>query len=361
MARWRGPIAAALTAALLLPMLGTTPVVAQSDAVPDPVTAYAPLVYLHPNEDLLPYRVDLYVPQSELWWNRDGRTCDAVLKDDHALLGVIAAGGYSENIDHHDDCTTDTVLTPWTTIEFAAPGFTHPSDRRPLGEKAEGFYLDVPDDDPDDILGGSPIGKAPSYYEYEPGRFIIYWFFYARNEQGPNRHDGDWEHIVVRLDPEDRATDVAYYQHECAPVLKRWAEVERDGDHPVVYSALGSHASYWEPRSPSLPVNTDCVLPDIFDEAEQSDKVWRTWQGAGLVEARAEPWYRYGGIWGEPFDGLLTTNPDIIGRFSTGGLGPSVWRFDGYDPVIPEGWDKAQPPIAIGPSGKPLSRPAALR
>jgi hypothetical protein len=90
---------------------------------------------------------------------------------------------------------------------------------------------------------------------------LQYWFFYAFNDwrsgfNGANDHEADWEQMLVYLDTDDhgRAVPVwaAYAQHDYhgRDLRRRWDDVEqldRVGDHPVVYAGAGSHASYFRP------------------------------------------------------------------------------------------------------------------
>ncbi len=126
-----------------------------------------------------------------------------------------------------------------------------------------------------DIATGDPIGagsqtgfgrcQAPVYVHVRPGGAdyvdIVYVFFYAFNgfqtfraglglldQEKRNfvwarfaRHEGDMEHISVRLGREGALRGVYYGQHGdsewvASPPLA-------DGTHPVVYAALNSHAS----------------------------------------------------------------------------------------------------------------------
>ena len=81
-----------------------------------------------------------------------------------------------------------------------------------------------------------------------------YWFFYVYN-QWNDVHEGDWEMAQLDFGPvsiEQAMTDgpqtYAYAQHEgseYATVGDNDAKVVRDGDHPVVFVAEGSHASFF--------------------------------------------------------------------------------------------------------------------
>ncbi|MEM9135396.1 MAG: hypothetical protein AAF962_02975 [Actinomycetota bacterium] len=140
-----------------------------------------------------------------------------------------------------------------------------------LFDHGEGFYLDFP--------GGA---LAPGcIYDADDGRFRVsaegdeqgavtvyahiatedghddklalqYWFFYYYNDYN-NRHEGDWEGIQLLFDVgtvaealDTEPASVGFAQHSGGE-LATWdgGKLELDGDRPVVYPSVGSHASYF--------------------------------------------------------------------------------------------------------------------
>ena len=94
---------------------------------------------------------------------------------------------------------------------------------------------------------------------------LQYHFFYAFNDwrlaaNGINHHEGDWEMVAVYL-KNDQPYAVLFSQHGSG-ALKLWKDIyhvkDKDGNettHPIIYTALGSHANYSKPeviRSSSL-------------------------------------------------------------------------------------------------------------
>ena len=93
----------------------------------------------------------------------------------------------------------------------------------------------------------------------EDGWLVLqYWFFYPFNNwrsgfYGLNDHEGDWEMVSLylyeaqagRWEPEWAA--FASHEFEGDDLRRRWddPELEREGEHPVVYVGAGSHASYF--------------------------------------------------------------------------------------------------------------------
>ena len=87
---------------------------------------------------------------------------------------------------------------------------------------------------------------------------LQYWFFYAFNDwrsgfYGANDHEGDWEKISVYLSESEtgevRPEWAAYAAHNYTgdDLRRRWddPELEKVGEHPVVYVGAGTHASYY--------------------------------------------------------------------------------------------------------------------
>ncbi|RPI34970.1 MAG: hypothetical protein EHM70_01190 [Chloroflexota bacterium] len=97
---------------------------------------------------------------------------------------------------------------------------------------------------------------------------LQYWYFYAFNNWrsgffGVNDHEGDWEMVCVYCSEEKSSSPdrspaeclnpqwVAYASHDFSgdDLRRRWddPEVEKVGEHPVIYAGAGSHASYFSP------------------------------------------------------------------------------------------------------------------
>lgn len=84
---------------------------------------------------------------------------------------------------------------------------------------------------------------------YDPsGKFVLiqYWYAYFYNDFW-NDHEMDWETVMIvfALDEGDpRPIHCAISAHHTGFVLD-WREVEKEGTHPVIYVANGSHANYF--------------------------------------------------------------------------------------------------------------------
>ncbi len=297
-APFRRPRAVLLAAALLLltGLLGLTrpqPAEASTTAW----SRYAPLVYLHPDESYLPMAVPTFLNHSRLRWSHDfGCT-------DHQLAGIgqvnatsLGAGTYQHQ-EENDFCQHGGQY--WTSNQMTRPR----QDGGPSG--GEGFFLDL-----DNTYRHGAGTSAPVYYDYRAGQYVTYWFFSGFNDALTSvaDHEGDWERVSVRLDASDNALTVAYFEHTGYCVLP-WSSAPHTSDgRPVAYSAIGTHASY--PTAGTHDLDETAAGP-----------AWSTW--SNLLAVHAQPWYGFGGGWGE------------VGEteYTTGVLGPSS-----YKPPAPSDW-----------------------
>ena len=101
----------------------------------------------------------------------------------------------------------------------------------------------------------APVAYAAAFPGPKGEIALQYWLFHAFDIWSPfvpqspdywKAHEGDWEAVTVLLDAKRRPTVVAASRH-CGGARRVWAKAERRGAHPVVYSALGSHALYFGP------------------------------------------------------------------------------------------------------------------
>lgn len=134
--------------------------------------------------------------------------------------------------------------------------------------RGDGFFLDfngvaleprcVYERDFDRYADGDRDAAATVYahvvtQDARPGQLAVqYWLYWYYNDWN-NKHESDWEFIQLLFDASDPAealaegpVSVGYAQHEGGE-RSDWdnGTVERDGDHPIVWSSRGSHASYY--------------------------------------------------------------------------------------------------------------------
>ena len=155
---------------------------------------------------------------------------------------------------------------PALTLELLT---AYPDDREP---QADDCLCQAPD-----VLGDARrMEVEPRYAGRLYGRvvhdddrvWLQYWlwlYYNPKNLFGFGKHEGDWEMIQIGLDADGRPELLAYAQHDSGEARKaadaEW--VERDGEqHPVVYVAPLSHASYFEAGTHPYPIGIDHPFGD---------------------------------------------------------------------------------------------------
>jgi hypothetical protein len=370
----------------------------------NPPAAYAPLVHLAPHEIYYPGSADTFVANSQLWYahgRQDLLTTAGVITGgdcpDHLIAGSVDPRGLGihsgDPYRHYDN---DPVLTgndPFcqhdTAKFYYASDYTHPEDTTAykVNSTRDGFYLDLVPHNPNRPLapnghvrhgssaieaGVTDLLRDPVYYQYKRGRYIAYWFFYPFNYwthrdlltgiHETETHEGDWEHIAVKLDARDNATQVLWYLHNCDPtgledqhsswaalkalatgpgpppdygLFEDTADLGKLGDHlthPIVFSALGGHASYFSNGSNGQH-HLSCGVAGVpsggwFDQTGFGD-TWLTWQN--VEDVTAKDWYGFGGAWGNgPGDNL----PPHLSPTAPEGPAPEGSR----PPFVPASW-----------------------
>jgi hypothetical protein len=118
---------------------------------------------------------------------------------------------------------------------------------------------------------------------------LQYWFFYPFNDwrtgfSGANDHEADWEMACVFLYEDDAGEfqpEWAFYSaHEYYgdDLRRRWddPEVEKVGEHPVIYVGSGSHASYFSAGE----YLAELELPFLAPLSNLVERVRRFWRNA---------------------------------------------------------------------------------
>jgi hypothetical protein len=222
---------------------------------------------------------------------------------------------------------------------------------------------------------------------------LQYWLFYPFNDWrsgffGANDHEADWEKIFIYLSESEGEINpewVAYAAHNYTGdnLRRRWddPEVEKVGEHPVIYVGAGSHASYYAPgeylTELTLPLPSplarvtgairtfwktrlgqyvgngeedggsgyfsipfvDYARGDGLSVGEGGD---RSWEEPRLIADPTPDWVSgYRGLWGlyarDPFEGEDAPAGPMYNRDKSVSR---AW----YDPVGWAGLDKVAPP-----------------
>jgi hypothetical protein len=126
---------------------------------------------------------------------------------------------------------------------------------------------------------------------------LQYWYFYAFNNwrsgfSGVNDHESDWEMVTVYLynaGNDLKPEWVAYASHDFQgeDLRRRWddPEVERSGEHAVVYAGAGSHASYFQAGE----YLTELEIPLLSPVAVFWQRLRTTWERIMRTEDKRNP------------------------------------------------------------------------
>ncbi len=229
-----------------------------------------------------------------------------------------------------------------------------------LGKGLTGYHLDFPGNALDPACDyekwshAITEGTKPTSYARvvtdpdHPGKLALqYWFFYAFNDWN-NTHEGDWEMIQLDFDAADAAAalktdpyEVGYSQHTGGE-RAAWGSSKLkllDGTHPVVYSALGSHANYFSSQlflGRSGPQGVGC--DDTLGPSRDIRPVVALVPTAKDAYLHEYPWLGFLGHWGEEHSGFYNgpTGPNTKSQWTNPiTWADTTWRGDAY--AVPAG------------------------
>lgn len=285
---------------------------------------YAPLYYFHPEEEYFPSTVEQYLEHATLRFHYRG------LHDDEILpVGGITSGTLASQ-SHRNKNLFGVYTDEWIRSDEARDVFLQ-----------GGYFLQIPsNEDQEQVYRGDVQLTRTKLYGHvfrdEQSKIRIqYWMFFPYN-LAPSvagvrlNHEGDWEHITIQLNEQEELETVAYASHNNEG--KRYFRNELqfcDGrntekthysdthTHPVVYVALGTHASF----ATSGEQKRGWYLPSDYTGEGSYLQTLRRVCNLGEREAPmpGADFIRYAGLWGE-----IGTNP-----ISTGPKTPSfqaAWR-----------------------------------
>jgi hypothetical protein len=175
--------------------------------------------------------------------------------------------------EQYQPTSVETVLgNPTVLLQHAAEGAPLTTIRRaPTAQQiaglGEGWYLNLEGK----ALGDTCVyarafkklieeGKAPAvtyahiaHEKGHPGFALQYWFFWYFN-QFNDLHEGDWEGMQITFEaptPEaalkEEPHEIILFQH-AGGERASWTDgkVQKEGTHPIVYPAAGSHATFYD-------------------------------------------------------------------------------------------------------------------
>ncbi len=233
---------------------------------------YAPLIQLHPEEDFFPSSVEYFAAHTDVH-------CQGQKVRESVLDAVYLP--YSPQ-----DCFVQT-QDAMNGI-YDVQGFMRGQDpRRDIPPVYASVYSPS--------FGVVHIQYA-MFYPYNYGKDVCFSLapagYCLSKRVAMGNHLGDWESITLRLEG-GRVTAIRMGAHG---QRKNYGphEVEWRGDHPVVYSAKGSHGLY--PRSGDYTYRSLPTGDKLVDIA-RSGIEWQSAEALVLLNNR-ENWMNYRGHWG---------------------------------------------------------------
>ena len=274
---------------------------------------FSPVIKFHPDEKFYPTSVESFLNASNLMYYHD---------DDLKLNCLVSDNVNIDNLltFQHQDTITCLSNKCMHSGDVKSSDSTHSNSTKfNLQLKTSEFYT-----------GSSNLDSVPVYAHVHPSQneifpntiTIQYWFLYAFN--GPQMkclgaHEGDFEHISIIYDTYS-ITHAYYSAHSHEGTWKPVSEISFiNGTHPIVYSALNSHASY---ESPGVK-KRKTTFGIINDHCADGGEVW-TPTAINIGESQrpmpGSEWIQYSGSWGSltsvkfpcaAFDGSPPENPSI--------------------------------------------------
>lgn len=170
-----------------------------------------------------------------------------------------------------------------------------------------------------------PTGRTPvyvnrlDYTDLETKKqysLIDFWFFFGYNGSSGFAHEGDWEHVMIKL-ADEKIESAWLSQHtNFKEVSRSNLEIKKIGNRDVltVYCDKGSHAFYESKQR--LYMESENQGDSNVSKSALGSVLWKV--NDCMVPLMEQPWVLFAGAWGEV--GLYAE--------STGPLGPWFKRFD---------------------------------
>jgi hypothetical protein len=179
--------------------------------------------------------------------------------DEAALWGGTETGWYSNALVDESEWPASTLLAYSNPslkggsfpLTRSALGTTYPNGH--LADEADWLaeYDEyVRDAHRLEAAGYLNAAYAHAYTDANGKRWLEYWYWYYYNPKdfaGVGKHEGDWETVIVGLDPNNRPEEVIFSQHDGAANCYIGEVEQAEEGGPVVYVGLDSHAGYEKP------------------------------------------------------------------------------------------------------------------
>jgi len=276
-------ISSALVCLMTLVTVDATPV-KRTGSLPDFVLKYAPLSYLHSSEQYWPTDVRDHLPKviPEVNFTVVGGT--PTLETLSSLSNQVYLTATEDVLAHNTEFFTSVTGKPSSSGDSAAPATIIAVQK--AGGIVDAFYC--------------------YFYSFNYGPAVLGLRY--------GNHVGDWEHTMVRFI--NGVPDTVYFSEHSGGTAYKYSAVEKSGDRPVSYTAIGTHANY--PTSGdhdyTLPFG---LLKDqtnrgvLWDVTKNFRGLWYTpssgtvdvatgaGSGGNLQSQEGPGWLYFGGRWGD--------------------------------------------------------------
>jgi hypothetical protein len=247
------------------------------------IRGYAPKVWFHLDEEHFPSSVEWYLARVRMRFHLNNQPDVQVLDEGQVNINSLLEWMVGDQYSGSGSSKTDFFLEIMTSKTATRAG---------------------------------SLGNARCYVHFRAAPTggswdIQYWFFYPYSGNishvGNFAHEGDWEHITVRLAADlTTVTSVFFAAHDEEGKWVTPSNVEQSGTHPVCFSAKNGHACY------STAGRQD--RPTWPDDHTGKGTDWNTWTDLRLTGERSRPmsgrqWIKYTGRWGEIGMASFTTGP----------------------------------------------------
>ncbi|KOS21436.1 putative vacuolar protein sorting-associated protein TDA6 [Escovopsis weberi] len=280
--------------------------------IPDYVIKHAPLVHLYSGEQFWPSDIREHV--THMGVTLDGRPLD--LAQNISLHNLQQLNKYDNGwLTMHSNENVET-RPKWLHSNSNLPNpfedddstHTPPASQgeRSSEHRETNTWFDVDKDHPLHNIADPRLRKKPSGHpSLNPGKHLRYrrghkpnedgysdapailivvdkgsgivdafWFFFYSYNLGQTvlglrfgNHVGDWEHSMIRFE-NGVPRGIFFSEHEGGQAYA-WQAVEKRGERPVIYSAVGSHAMY------ALPGHHPYILPfKLLKDVTDKGPIW---------------------------------------------------------------------------------------
>lgn len=261
------------------------------------IKQYAPLVYIHPDDEFKPSSVDYFLNN----------------------INVTSSNLITKYKINCPSCTNLSFFKGQSVTQDNIPIYAMVVPKPNIGENiTDVFYW--------------------MFYPYNRGKRVCISPIYINgNCWGKystfGHHVGDWEHVTIRF--KDNQPIQIYLSQHAGGKSYTWADNNLEyvssspntgSHHPVVYSAKGSHGLY---NSVDEHVYQKIFNGDHLTDLTGKGDSWQTWKNIKMIknENLSFKWQNYSGRWGNPKDGC-----DFLGFDFEGIIGACIFNAGPYGP-----------------------------